>query len=283
MAFVLASDITAYSQTIFEQAWMVARDNMVARALVENFTDASGTASRSSSTYGTATFNSITETDDLTSQAFTPSVLSTLTPGEAGAQFFVSDTRRETDPFAVQQDATTELGMAYAEKVDRDIFSNLSSLTGGTVGASGTVITWGHFNAMLARLTAQKAPAPYYFVCHPYQWAQLGKAASVASSARTNADDSLLAEVAARWVAGMYFGVNVLISTHVPLSSTNAYCGMWSRTAIAFDERRPYTLELERDSSRRGWELNAHSLYGHGVWRPAYGIQGIFDNTAPTS
>jgi hypothetical protein len=280
---VLASDIAAYSQTIFNEAWMIARDNMIARALVTNYTDRSGTAARSSSTYGTATFNSITETDDLTSQAFTPSTLATLTPGEVGAQFFISDSRRETDPFEVQSDATMELGMAYAEKVDTNIFSNFSSLTGGTVGASGTVITWGHYNAMLARLVAQKAPAPYYFVLHPYQWAQLGKAASVASSARTNADESLLAQIASRWVPGMYFGVNVLLSTNVPLSSTDAYCAMFAKPALAFDERRPYTLELERDASRRGWEFNAHSLYGHGVWRPKFGIQGIFDNTAPSS
>jgi len=29
--------------------------------------------------------------------------------------------------------------------------------------------------------------------------------------------------------------------------------------------------------------LNLSMLYGYGVWRPLFGVQGTFDATAPTS
>jgi hypothetical protein len=277
-----SSDIAAFVQTVYERSMLMIRENTLATGLVTVYTDRSGTAARSNSEYGTASIGNIGETDDLTSQAFTPSVLSTLTPAEAGGQFFVTDLRRETDPNAVLADAETELGMATADKVDRDIFSNFSSLTGGTVGASGTAITWGYFGAMLARLTAQKAPRPYVFVCHPFQWHALAKAVGPANE-RTNTPEYLMEEVARNFYVRTYSGVDIFVTSNVPLSSTDAYCAMFSRQAIAYDLRRAARLEPERDASRRGYELNMTIVYGHGIWRPKFGIQGIFDATAPTS
>jgi hypothetical protein len=278
-----SSNIAAFVQTIYEDAMLVVRENTLAVNLVTVYRDRSGTAARSNADYGTATIGAIGETDDLTSQAFTPSVLSTLTPSEAGGQFFLTDLRVETDSNPVRNDAAMEMGAAVADKIDRDILSNISSLTGGTVGASGTAITWGYFSAMLARLVVQKAPRPYVFVCHPYQWNVLAKAASVAAAARTNAPEYLMDAVARNYFVQNYSGVDIFVTSNVPVSSTDAYCGMFSRSALAFDERRAPRLEPERDASRRGWELNMTTVYAHGVWRPKFGIQGIFDATAPTS
>lgn len=283
MAFVNASDISGYIHSIYEDALFVARDNNLMATLVSTFTDASGTATRSRSEYGTATMNSIGETDDLVSQAFTPSVGNVLTPAELGAQFFVTDLRVETDIFGILQDAPMELGMAAAQKVEKDLLGNFSSLTGGTVGAAGTAITWGHFYAMLARLRAQNAPGPYYFVCHPYHWHALGKAASVAGSS-TNAAPSFLDAVAQRFFVQQAGEVSIFTSSNISIdASDDAYCAMFSPAALALDIRRAWRLEPERDASRRGTELNLTGVYAHGVWRPKFGIQGLFDATAPTS
>jgi hypothetical protein len=278
-----SSDIAGFVQTVYERAMLVARENTLAVNLVTVYADRSGTAARSNSEYGTATIQAIAETDDLTSQSFTPSVLSTLTPAEAGGQFFVTDLRRETDPNPVLNDAAIELGMAVADKVDRDIFSNFSSLTGGTVGASGTAITWGYFSAMLARLVARKAPRPYVFVCHPYQWDVLARAVSQAAASRTNVPEYLMEAVARNYFMQTVSGVDIFVTSNVPLSSTDARCAMFSRPALAYDLRRAARLEPERDASRRGYELNMTTVYAHGVWRPTYGIQGLFDATAPES
>ena len=94
MAFNTAANITAFVNTVYEGALLVARDNNVMASLVTVYNDRSGTATRSLQTYGTATINTIGETDDMSSQTLTPSVLATLTPAEVGAQFFITEIGR---------------------------------------------------------------------------------------------------------------------------------------------------------------------------------------------
>lgn len=274
------SNISTFVNTIFEDALAVARDSVIAPSLVTVFTDRQGMAARKNQQYAAATINAVGEADDLVSQAFTPTALSTLTPAEYGAQFLLTDQRLESDPFGVRQDAALELGAALGQDINSKVFSNFSSLTGGTVGASGTALTWGYFFAMLSRLRAQNAPlSQAAFVCHPYQWHVLGKA--VAPGVQTTYNQEL--GVASNFYVGSVSGVDIYTCTDVTASGTDAYCAMFTPSAIAYDQRRAARLETERDSSRRAWELNLSAVYAHGVWRPAWGIQGIFDASAPTS
>lgn len=282
MALVAASDIGLYVQTIYEDAMFIARENNLMAGIVSVFNDTSGTAARSRSEYGTATINTITEQDDLTSQAFTPAVANTLTPAEAGAQFLITDTRVESDPFGVRSDAAMELGMAMASKIEMDLLSNFSSLTGGTISLAGTTLTWGHFYAFLSRLRAQFAPGPYHFVCHPYQWHRLGSA--VAPGATVTNSPAIQDSILGNFYVGSVSGVNIYTSANLtPDGGDDAYCAMFATPAIALDIRRTVRVEPERDASRRGWELNLSTLYAHGVWRPKFGIQGLFDAAVPSS
>jgi len=229
------------------------------------------------------TVNAITETDDLTGQQFVPSSIATLTPSELGAQYFLTDTRRESDPFAVANDASQDLGQAMATKIETDLLGVIPSFTGGTVGTAGSTITWSYVYAMEAQLKAQKAPYPYFFICHPYQWYSLKKA-SVVAGTRTNASENFMNSLR----DSMYFvhqegGIFMYVSSNFTIDA-NGDCkpGIWSRDAIALDIRRAPRIEAERDASRRGYELNLSSIYAKGVWRPTFGVQGIFDATAPT-
>ena len=77
-------------------------------------------------------------------------------------------------------------------------------------------------------------------------------------------------------------GINIFVSTNVPISGTDAYAALFSPAALVYDQRRAVRLERERDASRRAWELNLSVVYGQGTWRPKFGVQGIFDNTAPS-
>ena len=276
------TNISGYIQTIFEDAMHVARENTLMTRLVYGFFDQRGDQPRSRSEYGTATMNQIAETDDLSSQAFTPSVKATLTPAEIGAQFFLTDRRVDTDPFGVRQDASMELGASAGEQIDTAITGSFSSLTGGTVGAAGTAITWGHFFAMQAILRAKKAPKPWVFVCHPHHWHPLGKAASVGATV-TNAP-ALQDQIAANYFVQNVAGVDIFTNANIAIDgSDDAYCAMFSRMAMAYDERRAPRLEPERDASRRGWELNLTDVYAQGVWRAEWGVQGLFDAATPTS
>lgn len=279
-----STDISGYIQTIYEDAMFIARERSFMPALVTTFSDTTDEAvPRQRSDWSSATITSIGETDDLQSQAFTPTAGSTLTPAEAGGQFFLPDKRVSTDPFGVRNAAAMELGMAVASKINTDLLGDIASLTGGTVGAAGTTITWGHFFAALSQLeNATKKAGPYVCVMHTYQWHQLAKSAAVAATV-TNAPN-FQDEVMRRWYIGTVGPVDIYTTTDLTIdTSTDAKGGMWQRSALAFDGRRAPRLEPERDASRRGWELNMTTAYAHGVWRPTWGILMHFDCATPSS
>jgi len=280
------SDIASFVNPIFEGALLVAREQtvMLAPNMVRMFGDRTGLALRKNSQYGGATMNNIAETDDLVGQAFTPAVIATLTPLEFGAQYFMTDSRMESDPFSVKEDAANDLGQAMATKMDTDLIALFSSFTGGTVGAAGTTITWGHLFAAEAILKAQKAPYPYICVLHPYQWQVLAKAASVASGAATNAADSLKEAVNGMFFVKQVGPISIFTSSNISIdANADAHAGMWSRDALGFDLRRAPRLEPERDASRRGIELNMSAVYAAGVWRPLFGCDMFFDATVPAN
>ena len=277
-----STDISTYIQTIYEDALFILRENAIMPGLVTVFNDRTGLADRTGVEYSSATIATIGETDDLSSQAFTPSDLETLSPTEAGGQFFLTDSRVESDPFGVRDDAAMELGMATADKIDDDLLTDLASMTGGTVGAAGTTITWGHFFAARAQLKNQKAMPPYYCVMHEYQWHQLAK--SVAASATVTNAPQFQDEVMRRWYVGTVAEVDIFTTVDLTVdASDDASGGMFSRSAIALDMRRAPRLEPERDASRRGWELNMSTVYATGIWRPLTGIVMTFDAATPSS
>lgn len=278
-----AADISAFVNPIFDGALLIARDNNVMMPLVQFFGDRSGTALRQNSQYGGANIQAIGETDDLTSQAFTPASIAQLKPAEAGGQYFLTDLRRESDPFQVQQDASMDLGLATATKIETDLLTAFGSLTGGTVGAAGTVLTWGIVAAAIAQLRAQKAPMPYSLVLHPFQWHPLAKAI-LPGVALTNIPAATLDEFQRKFYVGTITGADIFITSNIAGGGTNtAKGGLFARPALGFDLRRAPRLEPERDASRRGYELNMTTVYAAGVWRPLFGIQVVSDCSTPTS
>jgi hypothetical protein len=276
----LESDISSFVNTIYEGALLVTRENNLMAALVTQFGDRTGLAVRSNQQYGGATVNTIGEDDDLVGQAFTPTAIATLTPTEKGAQYFLTDSRVETDPFPVRADAAQDLGMAMATKFESDLLGHFDEFTGGTIGTAGSVITWSYFFNMLSVLRNAKAPMPYVCVLHPYQWGVLGKA--TAPGATVTNSPRFQDAISQNFYVGSVSGVEIYTSANIA-AGTAVYCGMFNRQALALDVRRAPRLEVERDASRRGYELNFTSVYATGVWRPAFGVQGIFDASTPTT
>lgn len=277
------TDLNSYFANIYEDAVFVAREQNIATRLVRVFTDGNGDQTRTVTTYPTITPISVAETDDFAAPTrFDKALLATLTPGEIMSQAILTDRRIETDPQNARQDASTELGAGAATKIDTDLLGNFNSLTGGTVGASGTTMIWGYLFAAMSILRAGKVPRPYYCVLHPYQWHDLAKVAAVAGTV-TNAPDFQDAVMRSFWVSNVGGLDGVFVSANVETSGTDAYGAVFNPNAIAFDLRRDLRLEPERDASKRAWELNLTALYAHGVWRPLWGVQILTDITTPTS
>ena len=271
------ADIASFVNTVWADALIVARDNNVMSRLVQNFGDRSGLAVRTNAAYGSAAFQQVAETDDLASQAFTPTAAQSLTPYEYGAQFFITDSRVETDIWAYRQDAAIELGAAYGQQVDQYLAGLFSSLTAGTSGAAGTDMTWADFFSAMAKMRRALAPRPWRCVLTPEQWHCLGTA--IAPGVTVTNSPMLQDEFASQYFVNNVAGVDIFLTANIA-AGTSVYGAMFSPIAMALDMRRPFRVEPERDASRRGLELNASSVYAYGVWRPQYGVA---INTAGTT
>ena len=279
MGYNTEANIAEFVNTVWADALMVARDNNVMTGLVTQFGDLQGLAVRTNARYtGTAAFNQIAETDDLSSQVLTPTSYKSLTPYEYGAQYFITDSRLETDIYPARQDAALELGASYGQKIDKFLVGLFPSLTGGTVGGTTTNMTWANFLSAITKMRRAMAPRPWVAVLSPEQWHCLGTAIAPAVTV-TNAPQ-LQDEFIRQFYINTIAGVDVYVTANIGTGAT-IDGAMFSRNALAIDMRRPFRLEPERDASRRGIELNVSSVYAYGVWRPEYGVCIHTAGTAP--
>ena len=284
------SVVSAIAPDIQEDAIFVVREASLMQRLVTVMNDMSGLNPRKGYAYNQATAKDIAEEDDLTSSAFTPSVDQTLTQSEIGEQFFVTDSRVESElPENWRNDASQELGLAALDKIETDLLAEMANLTGGTIGAAGTVITWGYLAAAIAqaRNANKNAAKPLTAVIHGYQWAVLAKSATIAgatvAATAPNWQDQITRSGGSGVEVAEYMGVPVFQVYATPDSLDDFTGGVFPPESIAIDWRRAIRVEPDRDPSRRGTELNMSAVYAHGVWRPARGVKMIFDATAPTS
>ena len=263
------SSISTLVNTVWADAMFVAREQGPMVGLVTTMGDIRGMAVRKNTKYGTATINQVDESDDLTSQALTPSTDQTLTPYEYGAQFFLTDQRLDSDIYNLRGDAATELGGAYGDKVDGYLSGLFSSLTGGTVGGTTTDFTWANFFGAITKARIAKIPRPWVMVLQPSQWHAL--ATAVAPGVTVTNSPMIQDEVLRSFYVNTVAGIDVFVDGNIATAAT-VYGGLFHRSAIALDMRRAPRIEVERDASRRGYELNWSSVFAYGVWRPSRGI-----------
>lgn len=282
------SDVSSIANAMQENALFVIRETAQMQSYVRMYNDMTGLNPRKGYQYNKAAAATIGETDDLTSSAFTPSLLATLTPAEIGLQFFVTDSRAESElPENIIRDGSLELGLAASDKVETDIVGDFASLTGGTIGTAGSTITWGYMAAAIsqARNANKNVSVPLVAVIHGYQWAVLAKAASVAGATvavAPNFQDRVTAQSPLGQVS-TFMGVPIY-QTFQSADSDGDFTGaVFARDSIAMDWRRAVRIEAQRDASRRGVEYNMSAVYAHGVWRSALGVKMIFDAAAPTA
>ena len=264
--------VSALIASIYENAWLTAREQSIMAPLVTGF-GADGLTPRVLGQYSGGTIATITENTDMTAQAFIKTPYGTLTPAMYGAQYFINDTRIASDPQAVIQDAGRDLGQLMAVQVDTHLVGLFSSFTGGTVGTAGGTLTWANLLRANAYLRAQHAPFPFYAVLRPEQWYYLASATSIPDLI---VSDVLKNSMAGQFYVGGWGGMEFFIDANIT-GGTASVAGMFARAAAALDTRRAFRIEAERDASRGGggYELNATMIYAYGVNRPLFGCQMI--------
>ena len=272
--------ISSLLPDVYEAALMYAQESFIMPQLVTAYTDQTGMQDRKVSEYAAGTVaTGLGETTDLATQAFTRSLLATLTPAEIGTQFIVTDRRVDSDDVDILADLAQHIGYTIFRQIEEDLVSHFDSFTGGTVGTGGAALTWADVYAARARLAAANVPPPYNLVLAEYQYYDLATAANIAaitSAAPLRVRD----DIQSRYYVASVGDVDIYTTSVISAGGT-VYGGMFNRGALALDIRRAMRIELQRDASLRATEVNATAIYAHGLRRPAFGISVVSDGTAP--
>lgn len=283
----LWSDVSSISNAMLEAADFVIRETYQMQNFVTVRGDMSGGNLRKLHQYGTLTAGVVNEGEEVLSQTFAPSLLATLTPYVYGDAYFVSDLRRDSEaPEDIIRDGAAELAYSMGDLLESHLVGDMASLTGGTIGAAGTAITWGYMAAAIAqaRNANKSASVPLSAVIHGYQAAVLAKSASIAGATVAVAPQTQ-DNVTQRGMqqAFTFLGVPIYQVFSSPNSLDDFTGGVFPRTAIMLDWRKRNTLEAQRDAKKIGTDFVMSGSWAHGVWKPALGIKMVFDATAPTS
>jgi hypothetical protein len=272
--------ISSLVNPIWEAALMYAQQNFFMPALVTGFNDFNGMQDRKITQYAAGTvITALGETTDLTAQALARSLLATLTPAEVGTMYMLLDRRKDSDPEDVAADIAQKVGYEIFLQVEKDLLGDMASFTAGTVGFAGSALNWTRVYAARAKLAANAIPGPYVCVLHEYQYYQLAVAANVAGLANA-APLKIRDDIQSRYYVGSTSDID-FYTTGVLTAGTAVKGGLFARQAIAYDLRRGFRIEPQRDASMRGTELNATMIYAHGLWRADFGVTILADASVP--
>jgi hypothetical protein len=282
------SNLNSLFNTIFEAARFQARNATVMLPLVDRYS-ATGTQDRKFSYRPQATAQEVPEGVDYTgAETWGKTLESTLTVKYVTDQYILTDQQIATDPDVAVAAAANDLGDAVAEKIDSDILELFENFTGGPssggIGSAGANLTLSKVAAAHSNLLTNSAPAPHYVVIHPYQWYNIWQ--ELGQPEPTSAFLGDLANEALRMYArSSALGMSWVTSNNISIdSSDDAYGAVFGgRQALAFDLRRPFRIERERDASlgTGAWELNGSVWYGVVNHVTTYGCYLLADATAP--
>lgn len=224
----------------------------------------------------------------------------TFTPGEVGAQVFVTDRVAARVTEGLMRRAGRVMGNAFAKKQDQDLLGQFALAPRG-LGSAGATLLPGVLMAARARVRAnaqftgatnEPAPDPIYCVLHDYQWYDIaadiigfttpGAGGKFTSTSFANAPESQKAGVLADLYLASLFGMKIFVDDNIALTGTDAYGAVFARESMVFVEEAGEQMRPQRDESLRGTELNLVGSYGWGVWENNWIHYILSDVTAPT-
>ena len=274
------ADLEGLISEIYEGSLHTLQNQNVLGRTVTQFRS-QGVAPRVSSKYNAANPRKAAEGADVTPTKFDPDKLSTLTIERLADQFLLTDQRLETDPANLRTEAAMAFGEGFAQTVDADIASDFAKLTGATINKAGAALTWEDIIKARAIMQNKKIVGELYCVLHPYQWLDLVLSVTNGNelvAAPQFADSLISTYFTSTMVGGVMFVVTPSVVIDADADATGA---MYHPLALAYDERKAFSIEAQRNASREAEELNAKMWYGHGIWDASRGIKIVSDATEP--
>ncbi len=274
MAATTSSTLDDLFVNIVAQARFTAEENSIMRNLVTMYDigNVAGTTIQVPK-YPSISAAALTEGTDMTATTVSTSSVS-IAVGEVGAQVFLTDVAAMGHGNPAEELGTV-LGNAIATKLDQDLIALFDGFSTG-LGATTQELTVADIFKAAATLRNAKAPGRLVAVLNPLQAYAL-KANLTNTFANPNGGD-LQNEAMRNGYVGSIAGVDIFESANVSIDgSGDAKGAIFAPEALALAMKRDFVIEPQRDSSLRGWELNATAVYGVGELEDSYGVEMYFD------
>ena len=277
----MANNTTINSElftNLLAEAQFAMYENSIARQLVTPFTfPANSGKVMQVPVYAAVTAGDLTE-GSAPSAADTNTTSVSITLGEVGTYFQVTDFLRDSAQRDVIADLGAQAGRAIAEKMDTDVFALFNSIS-ASVGTEDSAITVDNIMEAIATLRQAKVTGPLSAVVGPRQALQLKKALYNAGGTVATANN-YGASILERGFIGTIGGCSVYESALVKQdldtdsdAELNTVGAVFSPTALGHAIRGGVVMEDQRQAAARATDIMMSVVKGEAILQNSHAVK----------
>jgi len=277
----MANNTTINSElftNLLAEAQFAMYENSIARQLVTPFTfPANSGKVMQVPVYAAVTAGDLTE-GTAPSAADTNTTSVSITLGEVGTYFQVTDFLRDSAQRDVIADLGAQAGRAIAEKMDTDVFALFNSIS-ASVGTEDSAITVDNIMEAIATLRQAKVTGPLSAVVGPRQALQLKKALYNAGGTVATANN-YGASILERGFIGTIGGCSVYESSLVKQdldtdadAELNTVGAVFSPTALGHAIRGGVVMEDQRQAASRATDIMMSVVKGEAILQNSHAVK----------
>jgi N4-gp56 family major capsid protein len=279
----MANNTTINSElftNLLAEAQFAAYENSIARQIVTPF-DYPANAGKvlQIPVYSAVTAIDLTE-GTAPSSADTNTTSATITLGEIGTYFKVTDMLRDSAERDVIADLGAQAGRAIAEKMDNGVFGLFNTFT-ESVGVEDGAITVDNIFEAVAKLREAKVVGPLAAVLSPRQALQLKKELATSGGANLTASE-VGSAVLRQYYIGSLAGCQIFESSLVKQdldtdtdTELNAVGAVFAPSAIAHAMRGGISMETQRQAAARATDIMMTAVVGQTIMQNVHGVKII--------
>jgi len=201
-----------------------------------------------------------------------------ITLGEVGTYFQVTDMLRDSAQRDVIADLGQQAGRAIAEKMDTDVFALFNSFS-SSVGTEDSAITVDNIFEAVATLRNNKVVGPLAAVVSPRQALQLKKELATSGGANLTASE-IGSSVLRGYYIGSIAGCQVFESSLVKRdldtdadTELNAVGAVFAPTAMGHAMRGGIVMEDQRQAAARATDIMMSVVKGEAILQNSHGVK----------
>lgn len=253
--------------------------------LIEHFTLGKGEKQLTVPRAGQMTAQALTDGVDMVDSEDIGISTTDLTCSEVGLKAILTDKLIRQFNEDVFKIVGKQMGDAIARKKDGDVIALFDGFSQAE-GTTNTDITFAYWAACRAILQQKKAPLPISFIHHPYVVSALSQSVGRTALTTIAIPHGLTEDLIRDFWSLNIDGVPCFHDGNIPRVAATDYDSkgaMFSKEALCIIESLAPNVERERDASRRAWEVNMVTDYGVFELMDDYGVEMLYDSTAPAT